>query len=188
MGITITIIGKEVTELRAENQRLRDEVGEITIADPTKLHAIQVESGDELVWKWRVWLPAGHRYKLRSDGGEGEIPKSRFPTTGTTIWWTTKPGQGEEIWITYEIKKRPASGKWYGGIKTKRAAGGSDYHPWVESRDGARCSTYEGVGRVTKMGDLDERMLLTRWRTASVNRSSDIPDPADGFIIWIEPQ
>ena len=55
--------------LTQENRRLRDELGELSIDDDTKLHAIRTSSGEGLEWAWRIWIPEGHEYRLRGHGG-----------------------------------------------------------------------------------------------------------------------
>lgn len=184
MGITIATLWGEVAPLRTENRRLRDELGEITITDRTKLHAIRVPNQGEFVWKWRVWLPSGGRYLVRSEGGPLRVTKSGYPAYGGSMA-VAAAAAGEEVWVEYRITKN-ANGEWRGATRTSTGSVGSDVHDWVPNR--RKVSTTDGVGSTTKVGEPGERLLLARFRTADAGSSADIPDPADGFIIWIEPR
>lgn len=61
----------------AELQRLRSLVGELTISDPDKVHAIRVPTTGELKWQWRVYLPEGREFMLRLI--TGEVPRTGVP-------------------------------------------------------------------------------------------------------------
>src|SRR5687767_8697943 len=69
MAIVIVQLWREVGPLRVEVRRLRDETGVLSVDDPTKIHAIQVQTENDLTWKWRVWIPENRIYVLRSVGG-----------------------------------------------------------------------------------------------------------------------
>jgi hypothetical protein len=40
--------------LEAENQRLRNEVGALSVEDETQFHAIGIPTNDEREWAWRI--------------------------------------------------------------------------------------------------------------------------------------
>src|SRR5688500_10564334 len=77
MGIAIWLLYAEIVPLREENRRLRDELGELFVEDDTKVHAIAVRSTEDLVWKWRIWIPEGRRYNIHATGEQ--IPAKGFP-------------------------------------------------------------------------------------------------------------
>jgi hypothetical protein len=179
-GITIWQLWREVGPLRAEVRRLRDEVGELAIDDPTKIHAIQVRQPDELTWKWRLWIPEGRGYVLRSFGGD--IPKEGFPKSGGSMWFDT-PG---EMWVEFRIAKDARSGQWRGTMSTRNGSVGGGNQEWVDwSR---RAGTGGGVGNTTKVFEPDDTVVLTRQRFGQVDSSDKIPDPSPGFMIWLEPR
>jgi hypothetical protein len=69
-GITIWQLWHEVEPLREENRQLRDklgqlnnELGHLNIDDPTRIYAIQLNTGEIGHWKWRIYLPPGGRYR-----------------------------------------------------------------------------------------------------------------------------
>ncbi len=179
LAITVALLWREVRPLREEVRRLRDEVGELYVEDPTKLHAIRVNSDNELVWKWRLWIPEGKRYKLRAEGGK--VPSEGFPRSGGTTYLIT-PG---ETVVEYRIVKDPRSDSWRGSLHAQGSSVGADFHPWVDWP--SRSSTGGGVGTSTKMFEPGETAVLERKRVGQVRSSSNIPNPAEGFMVWIEP-
>ena len=55
---------RELSRLRAENQRLRDRLGELTVADAARLHAIAIPPAEDLRWRWRLHVPETSTYGL----------------------------------------------------------------------------------------------------------------------------
>lgn len=179
MAIVLVQLWQEVEPLRAEVRRLRDEVGELFVDDPKKVHAIEIDTKDELTWKWRVWIPENSVYVVRCSGEN--VPKEGFPPDGGTIW-LREPG--EQV-LVYRIRRNPRNDNWYGGLEAGSSRVSKNDHPWVKwSR---QSSTSEGVGDVTRAFELGRRIELLRHRVSQVNDSSKIEDPAAGFMIWLEP-
>ena len=77
---------KEIAELKAdheyvaaENKYLRQELGCLTITEPTKLHAVKVRTDQPKTWSYRVHLPEGRQYyfacrPFRTIHSRGRIP------------------------------------------------------------------------------------------------------------------
>jgi hypothetical protein len=165
--------------LIAENQRLRDEVGELSVEDESQFHAIQVTADDELEWMWRIWVPPGRSYKVRSVGEQ--IPKAGFSQGGGTLMLQ----DSGEHWVRYRIERDPRDNRWRGKLSARGGSVGGDEHAWVEW--GARTSTSDGVGKSTQVFPADERVLLIRHRVSQATSSDKIEDPSAGFLIWLEP-
>lgn len=75
-----------VKSQQAEIRRLRAELGYLTIADRTKVHAVQLKCSEDYHWKWRVYLPPGKPWKLCYV--QGQIPGQGFenvPASSSTI-------------------------------------------------------------------------------------------------------
>jgi hypothetical protein len=181
VGVAIVLVQlwREVGPLRAEVRRLRDEVGYLPVDDPGKLQAIQVDTGEELLWKWRVWLPENRVYLVRERSEE--IPKDGFPPEHGSIGIRDP---GEHV-ITYRITRDPRNGQWYGNLHAASGGTGKDAHPWVEWP--SRTSSGGGVGGTTRTFEPDERVELIRLRVSQASNSSMIEDPSAGFMIWLEP-
>lgn len=178
LAITVTMMQRDLGPLREENRRLRDEVGELSISDVSRLHAIRAPSQDNLTWKWRLWLPMGHNYAVRI--AEGPIPVEGFPKPHGSIF---VEGKGEELWVQYRISQSH-SGHWLGSLSSAGGSVGGLRHDWVDWP--AKVTAMGGVANTTKAGSADQPLTLMRYRTAQKDSSSDIPDPADGFLVWVE--
>ena len=86
---------KEIAELKAdheyvaaENKYLRQELGCLTITEPTKLHAVKVRTDQPKTWSYRVHLPEGRQYyfacrPFRTIHSRGRIP---WVYTGVNPW------------------------------------------------------------------------------------------------------
>jgi hypothetical protein len=180
LSVTVALLYREVGPLRQEVRKLRDEVGHLSISDPTKLHAIRVDTSEELTWKWRLWIPEEQGYRLRSY--EGEVPKSGYPSSGVTIS-RLKSG---ETWIDYRIRSDPKSGKLCGAMRMPGFRAGGDSHDWVQWP--RKRSTLDGVTSSTHVFVPGQTVELIRLRVSKDAASAqDIEDPAAGFMIWLEP-
>jgi hypothetical protein len=169
------------SRLAQENRRLRDITGELSVDDPSRVHAIQLRTQSELEWAWLVWLPEGSRYRLRCEGGEGEIPEKGWPAHGGTIWLG---GAGERR-IHYSIRRDPVEGKWYGTLSASGGSVGRDDHSWVEWN--SKSSTTSGVGNTTESFRKGRRVELYRHRVWP-GGSTGPSDLTAGFVIWLEPE
>jgi hypothetical protein len=181
-GITIWQLWREVGPLRVEVRTLRGEVGRLSIDDPTKLHAIQVRQTDELVWKWRLWIPAGHSYVLHTVGGK--VPHEGFPPNSNTL---TISHTGE-TWVEYRIAKNANDGHWWGMVAMPGVRTNGSEQPWVDWRP--RVGSGECVGETTETCEPDKAFLLGRYyySQSAARGSQTIEDPASGFMIWLEPR
>ena len=69
-GVLAYRAGTERQHLLAERTRLVKKVGSMAIGDRSKLHVRAIETGDELHFAWRVYVPAGFKVRWEySNGG-----------------------------------------------------------------------------------------------------------------------
>lgn len=187
LAIGLIVVGRnnrrleEVNQtLSAENNRLRDEVGELSVEDPKKLHAVRIETDSYLDWQWRIWIPEGVAYRLR--GVASDVPKEGLPQERGGTIMLREPG---EHVIRYRIRRDPRDGKMYGSLSARGASVGKDEHAWAEW--GSHVTTTSGVGTSTRAYSPDQVVELCRHRVSQADSSSDIEDPSAGFLIWLEP-
>lgn len=179
LSVTVATLYRELGPLRKEVAMLRNEVGQLHVENPTKLHAIRIDTDNELEWKWRIWIPEGTSYRLRAHGGP--VPKQAFPRDGGTMF-LREPG---EHVIRYRIRRDPRDGRWNGSLHTDSGSVGKDRQRWVEWR--SRSSTGGGIGTSTRSFDTDQQVEIIRHRVSQANRSDEIEEHAEGFVIWLEP-
>ncbi len=162
-----------------ENQRLRDEAGELSIDDKSQLHAMRIPTDNYLEWAWRIWIPEGREYRLRSFGGK--VPKEGWPQHGGTMWMRSP---GEQV-VRYRILRDPRDGHWYGSLSTRGGSVGKDRQVWVGWD--SRTSTTGGIGATTEAYPPDQTVEICRHRVSQADSSDQIEDPAAGFVIWLQP-
>lgn len=180
LSITVMQLWRELVPLRVELRELRDEVGRLSVDDPTKPYAIQVRSPDEHAWKWRIWIPEDRSYLLKFTSER--IPKLGFPANSGLITLE----QSGETWIEYRLSPDAKSGIWYDTLSTPVGSVGSSPQDWVNWKQ--RTSTDDGVGHTTKEYEPGKPIVLARKRVSQMaTDSSKIEDPAAGFMIWLEP-
>lgn len=179
MAFTIWRLNAELSPLRAENRRLRNEVGELAIEDESLFHAIAVRTSEDYFWKWRIWIPKGHSYKLIYQADSASQYGSGESTSAFTI---SEPG---EHWVEYRISRDPVSGKWMDRMLTEQGSVGSSQQDWVDWPD--KTSTTDGVGRNTESVPAGQKVVLIRCRVSQGNRVDQNGVPSAGFIIWLEP-
>jgi hypothetical protein len=88
-----------------EVQRLRDELGVLTIDDPTRFYVRYDPLSDDLVWRWRIYVPPGAFSSRLSGGG---IPETGTKVTGGGGGTNANPG---EYTITARVERGPL-GRW----------------------------------------------------------------------------
>ncbi|HVX09742.1 MAG TPA: hypothetical protein VHC22_00940 [Pirellulales bacterium] len=53
-------------QARDEMGRMATELGRLTISDPSVLNVVARKSYEDLIWRWRVHVPAGREYRIFS--------------------------------------------------------------------------------------------------------------------------
>ena len=175
-------VTQRIRLLEVENRRLRDEAGELSIEDPSLFHVIRIDTDTEFEWAWRIWIPEGHSYQIKSFGGK--IPKEGFPRPSNTIR-VSEPG---EHVVRYRIRRDPRDNRMYGSIWTRDVIAGKYEQPWVEWD--YKTATTGGIGPGTSRipaWQPGQRVELIRYRVSQATLYDKIEDPAPSFLIWLEP-
>ena len=178
MAIVLAMFYRELTKLRAENRRLRNEVGELSINDPAKFYAMAVPMDEPFTWKWRVWIPAGRRFDLNYTSEN--IPSAGFPNPNGAF---ENLPPGEHV-VVYRIRKDPIDGHWKERVLCNSSSMGEREQDWV-AWPRSKSADQEGVNRHSKEFPTDKPLVLARRRVGPVG--SEIPDPSPGFMVWLEP-
>ncbi|HEY4235235.1 MAG TPA: hypothetical protein VGM76_17525 [Lacipirellulaceae bacterium] len=117
MGVVIALLWREVGPLRATVRRMRIDLGQLTIDDPTRAYGIQVRQYDKDLWRWQIYLPPGRQYSLHCL--EGILPvRDQKPLR---LWLDSMPqldnvamisGSGLDGERTWEASIKERNGLW----------------------------------------------------------------------------
>lgn len=193
MALAIVLLTLELIPLRAEVQQLRNEAGYLTIDDPTKIHAIGVDTDSPLLWKWKVYFPPakgvlGVHAILGELPPAGEEPSKR---SGVTLDGSA-PVEGV---ITARLH-RDVNDIWQ--FETE-FDGGSAFKSrfWhqvtqvteeqISALKGAGPFTYGSVSVPTAVGESDAPFVLYRQRFLGDDSASSklLKSGGPGILIWL---
>ena len=74
---------RELHRTRRELTLLRNQVGELDVQDPSRAHAIALDTGDPETWRWQIYVPPRNRYDCRI--AEGIIPLKGLPASKSQL-------------------------------------------------------------------------------------------------------
>ncbi len=185
LAVLVVAQWREVGPLSTEVQLLRDEVGELSIEDPTRLHAIELATDDRETWRWRVWVPAGGAVAAKFKWGD--VSRTGFPHDAAEI--DLQPGESV---ITLRAERGQADGQWKCTLQTEGGVGetvaipdGAAWFDWT----GSDCLEGTGIGRSTSVENSDKaEFLLMRYRVVHYEDlvNGQLPEgPVPGFIVWL---
>lgn len=210
MGFALWIVGSDVVPLREEVHQLRNELGIFEIEDPSKIHAIRMETDDSSLSKFRVYLPEGARYHVNY--AYSDIPEEGVPSVdGTTTTAAIEPGgyvislrkntrpsiqEGMPRRGTMVLRVKPTDGQNMSSGSTDVGVHGN----WIAGDETGRISTrIVCTGREVELFAADGPVELYRCWAAPYSASEIGPDgetverryenadePGEGFLVWIE--
>lgn len=139
--------------VEAENVRLREELGVITITDPAKFHVMQLDPDEDLTWAWRVYVPEAAMVKLeirqRDRYGRGRYSE------GESSLGLLEPGQQT---LHFSIAKH-TDGGWKAVLRHKHGKSGDSVEP-LDLWSGRRSRSETAFGRETKVLEITEPTRL----------------------------
>jgi hypothetical protein len=96
MGVVGVAIGTYVVESKLrkaqrELRTLRNETGHLTVNDRSKVHVIAVDVDEPNTWRWRLFIPRGHKYSWNVSAEK--IPEDDVPQKAEV-----KGGSNEPYW------------------------------------------------------------------------------------------
>ncbi len=159
----------ELRTLAYENRQLRDEVGALSIDDPSKIYAIRVRTDDDRTWKWRVWVPEGTNVEVRYQWVD--VPRVGIPREQGSV----SLNSGEQ-WVSMKVRRDHSGKNWMAYVETKSGSNGTSIKNESQWFDGDNMAAIvDGVGYMTKV-DVDDSkpFILERDRAAKVNSSAEI--------------
>ncbi|MBI2826737.1 MAG: hypothetical protein HYX69_18855 [Planctomycetia bacterium] len=200
IGIALVVgAGVNTWRLRTaerELNKLRNEAGYLSVSDRTKVHVIALEVDDPRTWKWRMFVPKGHKYQWRL--AQGSIPLDSAPTHGITgisnePYWDSDG----EVLITAKLSEAD-DGDWRLSVSSKRGdskdqMGGAtltiprDDLQWMSTVPATDGRVLGGSGAVA-VDPAGPIVLLQRRACEKQPDGSYKPstNPMPGFMLWLE--
>lgn len=209
MGVQIWRLNAESAILRAEAVRYRQQLGHLSIpqSESDKIHAIRVESEEDHEWRYRIYLPEGHKYRLFTrvgvlPGRTGELvhdPEKYYAaisrhSSGTSTTW--EPG---EYVLVFRVRPFEVDDdeRTHWSFESRRIGEGSygmfkTTVPWMDDTR-AWSSSSSMVSQKQKSFEIDKPLPLLTVRRNTVTetpggfsaQSPPIIEDADGFALWI---
>lgn len=185
MALAIVQLWCELVPLRAEVHQLRNETGRLSIDDKNKIQAIEVRTNEALVWKWRVWIPAGKPVYVQFRWSD--VPRVGVPSPNTMS--QLQPG---ERWVIVRAQRDPKNDSWNAVLETEDGSSTmaiNEKDCWWLLPSLTTSSNGVGFSAATEKDD-GQPFLLKRYRVSNAtnNASQLLNDnkPTAGFIIWLE--
>jgi hypothetical protein len=182
MAIVIALLGRELFPLRKEVRQLRSQVGILSIDDRSSVHAIDVPTDAENVWKWRVYVPRGQTAAMKAKWGD--VSATGYPQNQDR--WLLADGE-QVVSLTFK-PLTPGGPHWIAQVRTPRVVGTVSVNPKNFYAAGESEARNQTTGSDTAKIDASGKLLLMRSRIADPNRSNSLDknDPLPGFMIWLE--
>jgi hypothetical protein len=196
LGVSHWHTSRQLASARAALRKLRDEVGYLSIDDPTKFHAVALESEAPNTWQWRLFVPQGARYQwnIACDQIPQNSPPARAGITAISYepYWET----ANEVVVTARLREADA-GNWTLSVTSKigdskhQMSGATLTIPPDKINWMSTVSVTDGqvIGsRGTAVRDPDGPIILLQRRAGKKQpdgsyRPSDEAMP--GFMIWL---
>ncbi len=186
---------------RAEStvKQLRDETGRLNVEDKSVVTLIAIDTGEANVWRWRLFVPKGHKYMwhVASEGIPfGKIPDRAGRSGGSNQrYWE----RDNEVLVTARLTEL-ADGNY--SLSVSSRIGNSDAQMAGVSMDvpadhlaWTRKSPYQQVDIVGKSSqqtfDPSQPFMLFSKRPMAIlpNGDTDFDNGlTNGLAIWLEPK
>jgi hypothetical protein len=191
--LTSVLMYRRMSEAEQELVKLRKIAGYYKVEDKNLLYAIAIETNELLSWRWRVYLPAGHKYTWHYYSGN--IPDyNDMPKSSGNFGDAASRTYGEEE-IIYLALRKDLDNHWVlilmqelNGVKTSaffpvsedivdqiRKARGADWHCIGNGKDESR--------------KLNGPIIFLKYRISEIlPTGSSIPSDnrRPGIMLWLE--
>jgi hypothetical protein len=199
LAIDVALQWHELRPLRADNRRMRDELGYLNIDDPTKAYAIQLKNLGDEPWKWRIYLPPGGKYQLCCFKGHplpaamGLQERNWSAAVKAQGGGVVNMGSGLEGEFMVEARLEKKGRLWT--LHFTPGGSTSVYQASSESENNDEPAVVGNLGEKQEKFEPADPILLLHLAKPMVtklsngNTTSETPEgPADGVVLWIEQQ
>ena len=170
-----------------ENALLRQEVNRFPLEDESLLHVAALQSPDQLTWRWRLHVPEGGKFVLRT--AHANLPRRGLPTkfggtgdelTKGELLVTVSVHKDRDQWtIVTSIPAPQVKSRYF--IPDANAV-------WIEQRAsiGTRQMGLDGIKAIPR-GEVAELLRVRKSKIVGNGVTVDM-NPTDGVMVWIEEQ
>lgn len=187
---------RQLATSSSEVRRLRDELGYVSIDDKSKFHAVALDTDEPNSWRWRLFIPKGHRYKwnIACENIPQNVPPAQAGVTAISNepYWETD----NEVLVTARLRQNEDR-DWTLSVNSKigdsknQMAGGSLTIPeeamtWMSTRSSTDGRVTGSNG--TAVHDPDGPIILLQRRPIEKRPDGSYgpsQGPMPGFMIWL---
>jgi hypothetical protein len=191
--LTSVLMYRRMSDAERELVKLRKIAGYYKIEDENLLYAVAIESNDLFSWRWRIYLPAGHKYMWHYYSGN--IPTKDVPKSGGSIGDGAIRTTGEEE-IVYLSLRKDLDNHWV--LKLMQESKGAKTSAFFAVPDEvvdlllkAKVTHSQCIGEgKAESHKLDGPIIFLKHRIGEIlpNGLSPIPsdNPMPGIMLWLE--
>jgi hypothetical protein len=202
LAIVVAQLWREVNPLRTDIFRLRQELGYLSIADETKIYAIQVPGPQPDVSRYRIFLPKNRQFMIKTR--LFNIPGKK-PKQSRQEWLASLQGSGMSTSIdsgeqTIDVSVRPDAAtkdQWLLSFQSVGRAGGGTsgtVMPWMNDRRAWQVNGEISIGQQKEFNP-DDGVVVFALRQGVVKKikggystiGADETKDTPGVMLWIAP-
>lgn len=197
VGVGYYHTSRRLREAERELRALRDEVGYLSVEDRTQLHAISIDTDEPNTWRWRLFVPKGHRYSwniacenipqndVPQKPGVSAISNEPYWETHNEVLVTARLRRIDDANSQLSVQSRIGNSRWQMSDASLRIP--NDKLRWM-----SEISSVDGrvIGsRGTVVRDPKGPIILLQRRP--YERQPDgtyepSPNPMPGFMVWLQ--
>jgi hypothetical protein len=181
-----------------EVRKMQKEVGVLTIDDRTKVHVVAVDVDDPNTWRWRLFIPKGHKYSWNI--AAENIPKDHPPQNAGITAFSNEPywERDNEVLVTARLRQGE-DGNWLFTVNPRigdskdQMAGAALKIPneklkWMTDGRGSSTDGRVVGRRGTETLEPEGPIILLQRRPTERQPDGSrqpSPNPMPGFMIWL---
>lgn len=178
----------ELEVIKAENVRLRNELGMLTVDDEAKLYVMSVPTTEQNAWRWRIHLPLDIKLRMGiTDAGTIPAPGTAKNADSNLAYFDDPIPLGESV-VDAKLY-RNGEGIWTVSVRTSDGVMNcSLVHGEQAWLDGSAFFRTRSGSRTTR--EVDASTTIALLRHVVVKHDSlpgNSPQPNPGIMIWLEP-
>jgi hypothetical protein len=192
------VIGRRLANAEREVRKMQREAGVLTIDDRTKVHVVAVDVDDPNTWRWRLFIPKGHKYSWNI--AAEKIPKDHPPQQAGISGFSNEPywERDNEVLVMARLRQGE-DGNWrftvdprIGDSKDQMAGAAlqipNEKMKWMTDGRGSSTDGRVVGRRGTEAFEPEGPIILLQRRPTERQPGGShqpSPNPMPGFMIWL---